>query len=225
MLPLSLPELSLHMNWSSTTNLSLSSLNEACQDCLDMWLPRKPWPKEVGWAHYEPQELIRIRRYMSDPRLGDRHALALLIWEYWVQVKMLWKYWNLNRPGRCSLIISVWSAPDLRLHKPTSALVQASYPRCRPGCLFSCLEISRSTLTAFSLTSVAKEIQAHSLRLSSNASRPSFRTRLSVSQPWSVLAFLLSPLFQSSTIDITPRISDTRLLTALFLLLPSLHIT
>ena len=38
MLLLSLPELSLHMNWSSTTNLSLSSLKEACQAWIDMWL-------------------------------------------------------------------------------------------------------------------------------------------------------------------------------------------
>lgn len=84
---LPLLELSLHMNWSSTTNLSLSNLNEACQACIDMWLPRKPWPKEVGWAHYGPQELMRIPRYMPDPRLGDRHTLGLLIWESWVQGK------------------------------------------------------------------------------------------------------------------------------------------
>lgn len=85
MLLLSLPELSLHMNWSSTTNLSLSSLNEALEACIDMWLSRKPCPKEVDWAHYGSQELISIRIYMSDPRLGDRHALALLISESWVQ--------------------------------------------------------------------------------------------------------------------------------------------
>ena len=89
MLLLSPPELSLHMNWSSTINLSLSSLNEDCQACIDMWLPHKPWPKGVGKAHYRPQDLRRVRRYISDSRLGDRHLLALLIRESWVQGDIL----------------------------------------------------------------------------------------------------------------------------------------